>query len=41
MVAVYASLIEKGVKKIDNVPERIKEQVIEILVSHGFVWDEN
>lgn len=32
MARVYADLIKKGVKIIDDVPERIKAQVKEVLI---------
>ena len=31
MARVYADLIRKGLKTIDDVPERLKEKVINIL----------
>ena len=34
---VYAELIRKGKKTIDQIPERLKEEVIAILVLDGFV----
>lgn len=34
---VYAELIRKGEKTIDQIPERLKEEVIAILVLNGFV----
>ena len=32
MAKVYANLIRKGLKTIDDVPERIKEQVRQVLI---------
>ena len=32
MAVIYATLIVKGKKKIEDVPEKIREQVKEILV---------
>ena len=32
MAKVYADLIRKGLKTIDDVPERIKEQVKQVLI---------
>nr|DAX15471.1 MAG TPA: hypothetical protein [Herelleviridae sp.] len=32
MAKVYADLIRKGLKTIDDVPERIREQVKQILI---------
>lgn len=31
MAVVYATLIIKGVKTIDNVPARIQDQVVQVL----------
>lgn len=39
MAKVYASLIMKGKKKIDDVPEHLKQEVIQILIDAGWVWD--
>ena len=33
MAKIYAELIKKGIKTIDDVPEKIKEQVIKELNS--------
>ena len=33
MAKVYADLIRKGLKKIEDVPEKIREQVEKILTS--------
>ena len=38
MVKVYADLIVKGKKTIDDVPAKLKEAVIEELVNRGWVW---
>lgn len=40
MAKVYADLIMKGKKTIDDVPAKLKEDVIQILTDAGFVWDE-
>lgn len=40
MAKVYADLIMKGRKKLSDVPAKLKEDVIQILVDAGFVWDE-
>lgn len=32
MAKVYADLIRKGLKTIDDVPERIREQVKQVLI---------
>ena len=37
MAEVYAALIMKGQKKIQDVPERLREAVIKILEDKGFV----
>lgn len=36
MVKVYADLIEKGEKTLDQVPLKIREQVYEELVRRGY-----
>ena len=33
MARIYANLIEKGIKTIDDVPEKLKDQVQEILAN--------
>lgn len=40
MAKVYADLIMKGKKTISDVPAKLKDDVIQILVDAGFVWDE-
>ena len=40
MAKVYADLIMKGKKKIDDVPAKLKDDVIQILTDAGFVWDD-
>lgn len=37
MARIYANLIEKGIKTIDDVPEKLKKKVEEILIEDGFV----
>lgn len=37
MARIYANLIEKGIKTIDDVPEKLKDRVQEILDNDGFV----
>jgi len=37
MVKVYADLIVKGKKTIDDVPAKLREAVIEELVNRGWV----
>lgn len=32
MAQIYADLIKKGLKTIDDVPDRIKEQVKQVLI---------
>lgn len=39
MAKVYASLIMKGKKKLDDVPEPLKQEVIQILTDAGWVWN--
>ncbi len=44
MVAVYAELIIKGLKTIDNVPVKIRSEVSQYLIDHGYpelAGDEN
>lgn len=36
MAAVYANLIIKGIKQIDQVPEVIREEVKNILAERGY-----
>lgn len=36
MARIYANLIEKGIKTIDDVPEKLKKKVEEILAEDGF-----
>lgn len=36
MAAVYANLIIKGIKQIEQVPEVIREEVKSILVERGY-----
>lgn len=40
MAKVYANLIMKGKKKIDDVPEQLKQEVIQILIDAGWVWND-
>lgn len=40
MAKVYADLIMNGKKKIDDVPAKLKQEVIQILTDAGWVWDE-
>lgn len=35
MARIYAELIRKGLKTIDEVPERIRKQVEDLLVDEG------
>lgn len=39
MAKVYADLIMKGKKKLSDVPDNLKQEVIEILTEHGWVGD--
>lgn len=40
MAAVYADLIMKGVKTIDDVPKKLKADVLKILEDRGWVRTE-
>ena len=40
MAAVYADLIVKGVKTIDDVPKKLKADVLKILEDRGWVGTE-
>lgn len=40
MIKVYADLVEKGQKTIEEVPARIRPQVIEELIRRGYIIDE-
>lgn len=40
MAKVYANLIMKGKKKLSDVPDNLKQEVIEILTEHGWVGDD-
>ena len=40
MSKVYADLIMKGRKKLSDVPDNLKQEVIEILTEHGWVGDD-
>jgi hypothetical protein len=37
MVNVYADLIMKGKKTLEQVPERIRQEVYEVLIARGWV----
>lgn len=37
MAAIYAALIRKGLKTLEQVPEKLREQVREILEREGYV----
>lgn len=39
MAKVYADLIRKGVKKIDDVPAKLKDDVIQILNDWGITTE--
>lgn len=39
MAKIYAALVMKGKKTIDDVPERLREQVTAILVAEGYMED--
>lgn len=36
MAAVYANLIIKGKKTIDEVPEKIRNEVMQLLIDQGY-----
>ena len=40
MAKVYANLIMKGKKKLSDVPDNLKQEVIEILTEQGWVGDD-
>lgn len=40
MAKVYADLIMKGRKKLPDVPDNLRQEVIEILTEHGWVGDD-
>ena len=40
MVKVYANLIIKGLKTLDDVPTRLREQVREYLIEQGYLIEE-
>lgn len=37
MARIYANLIEKGVKTLEEVPARLREQVRQILIEDGYL----
>lgn len=39
MAKIYANLIEKGLKTLDQVPERIREDVKKILDERGVSYE--
>lgn len=39
MAVIYANLVEAGRKTIEQVPARLREQVIEILKERGLIPD--
>jgi len=40
MAKVYMSLIKKGLKTIDNVPEKIRKEVKALLDEEGYEWSQ-
>lgn len=40
MPAVYADLIMKGIKTLDQVPEKIREAVRNLLIADGYMKQE-
>jgi len=41
MARIYANLIERGLKTLDNVPKKLKEAVETILKEDGYLTDES
>lgn len=39
MAKIYAELIKKGKKTIDDVPEKLRDAVMAILVADGYLED--
>lgn len=39
MAKIYATLIKKGLKRLEDVPEKIREEVRAILEAEGFQVD--
>lgn len=37
MAVIYANLVEAGRKTLDQVPARLRDQVVEILIERGFL----
>lgn len=37
MAKIYAELIMKGLKTIDDVPARLKDEVLRILAENGYI----
>lgn len=37
MVAVYVSLVKKGIRSLDEVPEKFREEVRKILEIEGYI----
>lgn len=37
MARIYANLIEKGLKTLEDVPARLREQVRQILIEDGYL----
>lgn len=37
MARIYANLIEKGLKTLEDVPARLREQVRQILIEDGYM----
>lgn len=40
MAKIYADLIMKGEKTINDVPKRLKDEVIGILTEAGYTWSD-
>lgn len=41
MSRIYANLIERGLKTLDDVPKKLKKEVEQILKNDGYITNEN
>lgn len=39
MARIYANLIERGLKTLDDVPKKLKKEVEQILKDDGYITD--
>lgn len=37
MIRIYANLIEKGIKTLDDIPEKLREDVKQILINDRYL----